>query len=86
MYEYFHNYLLFFVRTVSHERILLQLFTIFLIIAYEITSISYFMCYFDDYDHIIFSSRRHRRWDEGSYGFYLRFFLASSFAYNFVRK
>ena len=32
------------------------------------------------------SSRRHRRWDEGSYGFYLRFFLASSFAYNFVRK
>ena len=34
----------------------------------------------------IFSSRRHRRWDGGSYGFYLRFFLASSFAYNFVRK
>ena len=33
----------------------------------------------------IFSSRRHRRWDGGSYGFYLRF-LASSFAYNFVRK
>ena len=32
------------------------------------------------------SSRRHRRWDGGSYGFYLRFFLASSFAYNFVRK
>ena len=23
---------------------------------------------------------------EGSYGFYLRFFFASSFAYNFVRK
>ena len=35
---------------------------------------------------LIFSSRRHRRWDEGSYGFYLCFFLASSFAYNFVRK
>ena len=35
---------------------------------------------------LLFSSRRHRRWDEGSYGFYLRFFLASSFAYNFVRK
>ena len=34
----------------------------------------------------IISSRRHRKWDEGSYGFYLRFFLASSFAYNFVRK
>ena len=32
------------------------------------------------------SSRRHRRWDEGSHGFHLRFFLASSFAYNFVRK
>ena len=40
---------------------------------------------FDGDLHFI-SSRRHRRWDEGSYGFYLRFFLASSFAYNFVRK
>ena len=35
---------------------------------------------------VIVSSRRHRRWDGGSYGFYLRFFLVSSFAYNFVRK
>ena len=34
----------------------------------------------------IFSSRRHRRWDGGSYGFRLRFFFISSFAYNFVRK
>ena len=34
----------------------------------------------------VFSSRRHHGWDEGSYGFYLRFFLASTFAYNFVRK
>ena len=34
----------------------------------------------------IISSRSHRRWDGGSYGFYLRFFFASSFAYNFVRK
>ena len=33
----------------------------------------------------IFSSRRLRRWDGGSYGFRLRFFI-SSFAYNFVRK
>ena len=35
---------------------------------------------------LFISSRRHRRWDGGSYGFYLRFFFASSFAYNFVRK
>ena len=34
----------------------------------------------------VISSRRHRRWDGGSYGFRLGFFLASSFAYNFVRK
>ena len=41
---------------------------------------------FRNHLNVLFSSRRHRRWDGGSYGFYLRFFLASSFAYNFVRK
>ena len=44
-----------------------------------------FTIWLNTYSYFI-SSRRHRRWDGGSYGFYLRFFLASSFAYNFVRK
>ena len=34
----------------------------------------------------IFSSRRHRRWNGGSYMDSASVFFISSFAYNFVRK